>query len=250
VLEADVKVFWAWQADIPGKIARHFVREALEEAIEQLRQPRDIEEPPEESRRYDLHLDHDTKGLKGSPEVAHEIFKKIAASSVVVADVTPVGRAQSDTSDAKPLMNPNVAIELGYAFGKLGTDCFLPVLNRTFGDVKSLPFDIAHRRHPIEFNLAANATKEQIAHEKKSLVGQFLNALAPYVGNLETSKAVPSFLETASTITRAFFFNDGEVLASSNNDPRRTGPTNFTMPFRNVLYLRVIPTTPCQDRWP
>jgi len=123
-------------------------------------------------------------------------------------------------------------------------------LNRTFGDVKSLPFDIAHRRHPIEFNLAANATKEQIAHEKKSLVGQFLNALAPYVGNLETSKAVPSFLETASTITRAFFFNDGEVLASSNNDPRRTGPTNFTMPFRNVLYLRVIPTTPCQDRWP
>jgi hypothetical protein len=53
-----MKVFWAWQADLPGKIARHFVREALEEAIDELKQPRDIEEPPEESRRNDLHLDH------------------------------------------------------------------------------------------------------------------------------------------------------------------------------------------------
>jgi hypothetical protein len=72
-----MKVFWAWQADIDGKIARHLVREALEEAIDKLKQPRDIEEPPVESRRNDLHLDHDTKGLRGSPEVAHEIFKKI-----------------------------------------------------------------------------------------------------------------------------------------------------------------------------
>jgi hypothetical protein len=59
-----MKVFWAWQADISGKIARYFVREALEQAIVELKQPRDIEEPPEESRRNDLHLDHDTKGLR------------------------------------------------------------------------------------------------------------------------------------------------------------------------------------------
>jgi hypothetical protein len=93
------------------KVARHFVREALEEAIDELKQPRDIEEPPEESRRNDLHLDHDTKGLKGSPEVAHEIFKKIAASTVVVADVTPVGTtSEEEGKPPKPLMNPNVAI--------------------------------------------------------------------------------------------------------------------------------------------
>src|SRR5689334_11472289 len=139
-----MKVFWAWQADIPGKIARHFVRDALEEAIDRLKQPRDIEEPPEESRRNDLHLDHDTKGLKGSPEIAAEIFKKIDAAAVVVADVTPVGTAPAKEGETpKPLMNPNVAIELGYAFGKLGTDCFLPVLNTAFGNVQGLPFDIA-----------------------------------------------------------------------------------------------------------
>src|SRR5260221_5315209 len=44
--------------------------------------------------------------------------------------------------EPKPLMNPNVAIELGYAFGKLGTESFLPILNKAYGDESSLPFDI------------------------------------------------------------------------------------------------------------
>ena len=130
-----MKVFWAWQADTPGKISRHFVRQALEDAIDRLRQPKDIEEPPEEARRANLHIDHDTKGLRGSPEIAHEIFKKIAASEVLVADVTPVGSSAATSTSQKSLMNPNVAIELGYAFGKIGTDRFLAVLNLAFGDV-------------------------------------------------------------------------------------------------------------------
>jgi hypothetical protein len=34
------------ESRLPGKISRHVVRAALEEPIEQLKQPRDIEEPP------------------------------------------------------------------------------------------------------------------------------------------------------------------------------------------------------------
>jgi hypothetical protein len=94
-----MKVFWAWPSDRPGKISRHFVREALEGAIERLKQPKDIEEPPEEARRNDLHLDHDTKGLSGSPEIAHEIFSKIAAAAVFVADMTPVGQGRGRGGD-------------------------------------------------------------------------------------------------------------------------------------------------------
>ena len=53
-----MKIFWAWQADLPGKVSRHFVREALEEAIAKLRQPKDIEEPSEEALfRLDAYLD-------------------------------------------------------------------------------------------------------------------------------------------------------------------------------------------------
>jgi hypothetical protein len=240
-----VKVFWAWQADLPGKISRHVIREALEEAIEQLRQPRDIEEPDAESRRGDLHLDHDTKGLKGSPEIAHEIFNKISAATVVVADVTPVGRGP-DRPDKdgkplkpKPLMNPNVAIELGYAYGKLSTESFLAVLNEAYGDVDSLPFDIIHRRHPIVYNLKEGATKTEIEREKKKLIQQFANALKPYLTGATTVSQAPSFNEAQPKIGKAFYFSDGERLARLEHPN-----VDFIMPFRTVFYMRVIPRTP------
>src|SRR5579871_1781534 len=215
----QMKIFWAWQADLPGKISRHLIREALEEAVEQLKQPRDIEEPDAVSRRGDLHLDHDTKGLKGAPEVAHEIFKKIASATVVVADVTPVGcgpdRPDKDGTPEKPkpLMNPNVAIELGYAYGKLGTDCFVPVLNKAYGDAESLPFDVIHRRHPIAYNLKEGASKENIASEKAKLVAQFVTALEPYLASAAPAIETPIFNEAQPKIGKAFYFSDGEVLA-------------------------------------
>ena len=36
-----MKVFWSWQSDTPGKTGRHFVRDALAEAVARLRQPAD-----------------------------------------------------------------------------------------------------------------------------------------------------------------------------------------------------------------
>jgi hypothetical protein len=39
-----MKIFWAWQFDLPGKIARHFIREALEQAIDEINQDRNIDE--------------------------------------------------------------------------------------------------------------------------------------------------------------------------------------------------------------
>ena len=83
-----VKVFWSWQSDTPRKIARHFVREALELAIARLREPPQLEEPTERDAREAIHLDHDRKDVAGSPRLAETIFQKILASTVVVADVT------------------------------------------------------------------------------------------------------------------------------------------------------------------
>ncbi len=64
-----------------------------------------------------LHLDHDRKGVPGSPDLMQEIFAKIDDAAVVVADVTPVSTipARGDEQKEKRNMNPNVAIELGYA---------------------------------------------------------------------------------------------------------------------------------------
>ncbi len=76
-----MKVFWAWQSDHPREISRDVIRTALEGAIEHLKQERDVVEAPEESRS-DLHLDHDTKGITGSPDVARSILEKIQACTV------------------------------------------------------------------------------------------------------------------------------------------------------------------------
>src|SRR5262245_53019315 len=103
-----MKIFWSWQSDHPGKISRHFVREALERAISELKQEPEIEEAAR-----DAELDYDRKGVPGSPDLANTILQKIRECAVFVADVTPVG-AVSDNRQ-KRLINSNVAIELGYA---------------------------------------------------------------------------------------------------------------------------------------
>src|ERR1700719_4702491 len=91
-----MKVFWSWQSDTPGKIGRHFVRDALNAAIQQLKQAPDIEEPTERETRSALHLDQDRKGIPGSPDLARVILEKIEQSAVFVADVTPVGIAATE----------------------------------------------------------------------------------------------------------------------------------------------------------
>jgi hypothetical protein len=140
-----MKVFWSWQADTPGKIGRHFVRAALADAIEVLKQPEEIEEPAERDARAALHLDHDRQGVPGSPDLAPTIFRKIDQSAVFVADVTLVAHIQGEEvadwdSATKKLINSNVAIEYGYALRALGDRSILTVQNVHYGEREQLPF--------------------------------------------------------------------------------------------------------------
>ena len=66
-----MKVFWSWQSDHPGKISRRFVRDAIERAILSLQQDPDVEEAAR-----DAELDHDRKGVPGSPDLAQVIIGK------------------------------------------------------------------------------------------------------------------------------------------------------------------------------
>ena len=103
-----MKVFWSWQSDLPGKISRYLIRDALDAAIQELNSDLAVEEP---NRDGEVTLDQDRKGTVGSPTLAEVIFGKIRASDVFVADVTPVGLTLAEP--AKKLINSNVAIELG-----------------------------------------------------------------------------------------------------------------------------------------
>ena len=131
-----MKIFWSWQNDSNPKANRHFIREALAQAVERAGNELGLEdaERPE--------LDHDTKNTAGMVEITSTILRKISNSAVFVADLTPIGR----TSDGKALPNPNVLIELGWALSELGEGRLIPVLNTADGwKPDDLPFDIRHR---------------------------------------------------------------------------------------------------------
>jgi len=85
-----MKFFWSWQSDTPGETGRYFVRDALLAAIEQLRQPRNVEEPTSAAHREALELTSDRQGVTGSPPLAATIKRKIDECEVFVADITPV----------------------------------------------------------------------------------------------------------------------------------------------------------------
>ncbi len=236
-----MKIFWAWQFDLPGKIARHFIRGALETAIVQINQVEDIDEPDESFQEGKIQLDYGRKGLKGSPDLAIEILKKIDGAAVFVGDVTPVGKGaphktdEGVESDGKPLMNANVAIELGYALKSKGTDHVLMVMNSHYGKRADMPFDLGHKGGPIMYNLAPNASAKEIDTEKRKLVAVLVDALKEYL----SQPVVEPFEGMKPKIGRGIFFDNGEILAEDNN-PRH--PARYLMPFRKVLWLRLTPS--------
>lgn len=101
-------IFWSWQSDRSERETRHLIREAMVIALDRLAGDSEIEER--------LEIDHDTRGLPGSPDIVSAILAKIEIAAVFVADITPI--AISD--QGKHIANPNVLIELGYAKKALG----------------------------------------------------------------------------------------------------------------------------------
>ena len=228
-------VVWSWESDSPGKTGRHFIRGVLEDALVQLALGDELDEP----LRENLHLDHDRKGVPGSPDLAQAILEKIRNSAVFIADVTPIGK----TDKGKSLINPNVAIELGYALYFVGDEGLLMVLNEAYGDRESLPFNLRHKGGPIIFNLPADSNKEQITRVRAQLVGDFKSALQDCLNakrvNIESTLQNPH-VEIRSTGSCAEYFGPKEVLVE-----RKTMDVEDDTLFYGpgaLIYLRVIPT--------
>lgn len=220
-----MKIFWSWQSDTEGKTGRFLIRDALQDAIDKLKQEPDVEEPV----REELHLDHDILGVPGSPDLARTIFAKVEASKVVVADVTAVGTTGSN----KKLINSNVAIELGYALHARSDQNVLLVFNEYCGKYEDLPFDLRHRGGAIVFNLAPDAERKEIEEQRKSLQDQLMRKLRPFLDKKQRQPAV-QHKEIPTGFSRAVYFGPREPLASSSG-------VHFFYPDQGLCYLRLIP---------
>jgi hypothetical protein len=154
-------VFYSWQSDLPNPCNRGFIQEALENAAAAIKADNTVAIEPV--------VDRDTQGVPGAPDIASTIFAKITAADVFVADVSIIGR---DAKRATP--NPNVLIELGYAFKALGHEKVILVFNRAFGKIEELPFDLRMRR-VLTYDMPAEGTPR--GPERKVLEKQLDGAI-------------------------------------------------------------------------
>jgi hypothetical protein len=235
-----MKIFWAWQSDLKGKISRHFVKDCLELAIAKLNETPEISEAP---RDFDgtIERDHDRKDVAGASDLANEILDKIRNAKVFVGDVTPVARTEplkdkdgKETKPSKAVMNPNVAIELGYALKHLGTKKLLFILNEHYGRREDLPFDLAHKNGPIMYRLGPDAGRATMEAERKKLVASLVSELKLFV---EAPVHKP-FPEQQFVSSHAFFKPENWDIAVFGEDFDRQA---FRIQHDPACYLRVMP---------
>lgn len=161
----SLNIFYSWQSDLPNKLNRGFIREALDEAVRAINADLGVEEA--------VRVDQDTIGVPGSPPIAETILRKIENCAVFVPDVSFVcGMVEGRRSP-----NPNVMIEYGYALKVCGDPRLIPVFNEAFGDWEKLPFDMRHKRRPILFNVSEDLPSEDRLSVRKELAKKLEAAL-------------------------------------------------------------------------
>lgn len=230
-----MKVFYAWQADTPSRISKQFIRQALDDAVDQLAETLDLDEAERPS------VDQDTQGVLGSPPIAETIFEKIRESQVVVADVT----LTCATPDGKKLINSNVAYELGYAHGYHGHGVILKVMNTHYGPPDDLPFDLKHRRWPEQYELSPDATTEQLREARTALAKRFAGILKLYVEGKNPGK---KYEPTPSMINSASYWREGEQIVQAQTS--RHVDEMIELGYEKdqpLCYMRIWPDTPLEE---
>lgn len=158
----ELSVFYSWQNDRPVKFCRYLIRDAAKKAIRQINNEAILEPSPR--------LDHDTKDIPGTSEIAATIFQKIKSCHFFLADVTFVG--YTDDHD-KLIPNPNVLTELGFAASSVGWERIICVMNTTYGEQDKQIFNIRHRRFPFTYKLLDD---ESIKDVSNTLAGNLKDA--------------------------------------------------------------------------
>lgn len=148
-------IFYSWQSDSPKSVNRNFIEDCLQRAIKVLSRE-DLTE---------VLIDRDTQGISGMPDIGQAILEKIRKSSLVVADLTIINPQSVRRPNERPVSNPNVLFELGYAFGTRGERAMIGVFNTAFGDVEELPFDLRPKRlltYHLEPHTDKTATRDGV----------------------------------------------------------------------------------------
>src|SRR5260370_17929679 len=119
-------IFYSWQSDLPKKTNRGFIEQALKNAVKAIRDDDSVQIEPV--------FDRDTKDIPGSPDIVKTIFDKVRRAQVFVCDVSIINRGSTRLAP-----NPNVVAEWGNAFGGLGAERIVTVLDTAYRKQEYLP---------------------------------------------------------------------------------------------------------------
>ncbi|NLV41024.1 MAG: nucleotide-binding protein [Candidatus Hydrogenedentes bacterium] len=136
--QTRIEVFFSWQSDISGDSTTQVIRKCLRVASTELEQTRG-------NGNLLIHQDEATRNLPGSPNIAESILRKIEVADVFVCDITTINRERA--AGARPVPNPNVLYELGFAVAHLGWNRIILLFNEAFGNFDNdVPFDLEGQR--------------------------------------------------------------------------------------------------------
>lgn len=182
-------IFYSWQSDLPNKYNRGFIADILEKSVKEINKSEDY--------IIEFNIDRDTLGKTGSPDIVNTIFDKIQNSEIFICDISLINNNQ----EGKKTPNPNVLIELGYAASAVGWENIICLFNEGFGELKSLPFDIQHRRIiTYSLNDLNNDKKIEIRNSLKLRLGIELNSLGTDELNIRRDILSVFKLENKNTI--------------------------------------------------
>jgi hypothetical protein len=215
-------VFYAWQSDRLQRFNRHLIRFALNLAA------KNISNDP--TVGIQVRIDADTENVLGHIPVTDTILKKIGGCDAFVPDLTFVAA----TGAGKLTPNPNVMLEYGYALRAKTYSVMVPVMNTAYGPPEQLPFDMAHLRYPLQYDLPVTATNGDRRTVRNALAGEIERILRLMIAEAPAPQATP-FQEAKPVGSPAFFFPRSVAIATvgfpSEQEYRYSG--------ERAIYLRV-----------
>src|SRR5580704_9240554 len=221
-LMKEFVVFYAWQSDTLERLNRHLIRFALNLTA------KNISDDPTTHVR--VRIDADTEDVLGHVPVTDTILKKIAVCDAFVPDLTFVAL----TEVGKLVPNPNVMLEYGYALRAKSHSVMIPVMNTAYGPAEKLPFDMAHLRHPLQYELPATATNAERRTARKALTEEFERILRLMIAEAPIQHTAP-FQEAQSAASPAFFFPCGTSIATFGFP----GEQEYYFEGDKAIYLRL-----------
>ena len=247
-------VFFSWQSDTPAKGGRNFIEQALNRAVGAINSDLDIQDA-ERSDSQALMVDKDTKGVPGSPSIVDTILGKIDGALCFVADLTFV----AERSNGGGVPNPNVMVEYGYAIKSLGERQVISVMNEAHGapTKANMPFDLAHKRFPITYNLRDDAAPDDRKLQLTNLSKIFEVAIRDILDHhlsKQPQTAPPVFLPKTPAAGRARFRSpisesNKKALIGRTESSFHSASRRLVLDDGPAMYLRVFPTRPPNREW-